>query len=143
MEISVQKVPTSQKNKILFPAYVCYFPATEIIFKKFLYRIRHSWDLGRRLRLWTKLQMEKYFTHTIQTQKYFLIALDYKIIYVVHSYRGDLVERMKRLVIQGDRTKTNNHTFVNQLSSILGIADYTRILCCQDHKISCCWPLAQ
>jgi len=86
MEISVQKVPNSWKNKILFPAYVCYFPSTEIVFKTFWYRIQHSWDLRRRLRLWTKLYMEKYFTHTNQTQKYFLIALDYKIIYVIHSY---------------------------------------------------------
>jgi len=32
--------------------------------------------------------MDKYFTHTIQIQKYFLIALDYKIVYVNNSYGG-------------------------------------------------------
>jgi|TergutCu122P1_1016479.scaffolds.fasta_scaffold983992_2 hypothetical protein len=35
MEISVQKVPNAWKNKILFPAHVYYFPATEIVFKTF------------------------------------------------------------------------------------------------------------
>ena len=56
MEVSVPKIPNSWKNKILFPAYVCYFPATVIVFNTFfLYRICQGRDLGRRLRLWTRL----------------------------------------------------------------------------------------
>jgi hypothetical protein len=44
MEISLQEVLNSWKNKILFPAYVCYCPATDNVFKNFF--VLHPTQLG-------------------------------------------------------------------------------------------------
>jgi hypothetical protein len=44
MEISLQKVPNSWKNKIYFLQYVCYCPAKENVFKTFF--VLHPTQLG-------------------------------------------------------------------------------------------------
>jgi hypothetical protein len=99
-DVSFTEIPNTPKHKILFPAYVCYFSATVIVFKTFFISYLTQSGFGKQITTQNGGLDGKVLPAQFQNTKILLITLDRKKIHLRFSKLRktlyvDLVKRTK------------------------------------------------
>jgi hypothetical protein len=134
MAVSVPKRPNTWTHRTLFLIYVCYSFAMVTVFQTFFvsYLVKPEYEKAI-----TTLQevddSELIYAHYPEF-KLFRALLEYQGYYVAFPNSRmelctDLFECTKRLITQRDITLLNVDTYVRYIASLVGVADYSRVVC--------------
>jgi hypothetical protein len=142
MGVSVPKMPNIWTHRNVFLFYVCFSFAMVTVFQTFFVSYLVEPGYGKAITTVQEVVDSElvYAYHPVVER--FLTLLEYEDYHVaVPDSRRilciDLVECTKRLITQRDVVLINADTYVRYIASLIGVVDYSRVLChLEDSSIS-------
>ncbi|XP_033610108.1 uncharacterized protein LOC117282849 [Cryptotermes secundus] len=134
MAVSVPKMPKTWYHRCLFLIYVCFSFAMVTVFQTFFVSYLVEPGYGKAITTVQEVVNSELVYAYHPVVEHFLTLLEYDDYHVAvpDSRRVlciDFVECTKRLITERDVALINADTYVRYIASLIGVVDYSRVLC--------------